>query len=216
MFSKLLKHLYNFLSTFDLSHHIILSGLLHLVLIAYGEVHDRYFEVKYTDIDYTIFTDAAQFVCNGSSPFDRATYRYTPILAWLMTPNLLAFRQFGKLLFSLFDILSGYTYYQILPSRINRKLYVFLWLYNPLPLIISTRGSSESVICFLLSLVLYLLDRKQHSLAGLFYGFTIHFKLYPIIYIFSLYLGMILFGYRFWHDILRVCFCFASSTIFKQ
>lgn len=179
---------HNFLS-YDIKIHLTISAILHLVLILFSEVQDRYLDVKYTDIDYTIFTDGAKFMLQNGSPFERDTYRYTPILAWMMIPNLTWFSQFGKILFSSFDLLSGWLIYSILPKSVDRKLYSLIWIYNPLNLIISTRGSAESVICTLVILVIYFLKRKQNLFAGLFYGFVIHFKIYPVIYIFTFYLS---------------------------
>ena len=59
---------------------LVLTGLIRLLLICYGRIQDYLFDVKFTDIDYRVFSDAAKYVSEGKSPFDRATYRYTPFL----------------------------------------------------------------------------------------------------------------------------------------
>lgn len=81
--------------------------LARLALISFSEWQDAHCQVKYTDIDYVVFTDAASFILEGDSPYKRATYRYSPLLAVLMVPNVL-FRAWGKFLFSAVDILIGW------------------------------------------------------------------------------------------------------------
>lgn len=43
--------------------------------------------MKYTDTDYDVFSDAATQVYNGNSPYARHTYRYTPIAAYICLVN---------------------------------------------------------------------------------------------------------------------------------
>ena len=50
---------------------------LRVALIYGGAWYDSAFaaDVKYTDIDYFVFSDAAALVERGQSPYERATYR---------------------------------------------------------------------------------------------------------------------------------------------
>ena len=90
--------------------------------------------VRYTDIDYDVFTDAADHVAHGRSPYERHTYRYTPFLAMLLALPLrykdagsgrlwgvlFSSRYFGKVLFCIADVLCGYII--VILRRRNRKL----------------------------------------------------------------------------------------------
>lgn len=89
-------------------HHILVFGLLlRVALLAFGAWQDAYLSVKYTDVDYLVYSDAARLVVAGCSPYERATYRYTPLLAWLLTPVVLL-KPWGKLLFTAADLLAAW------------------------------------------------------------------------------------------------------------
>ncbi|CDJ37342.1 GPI mannosyltransferase 1, putative [Eimeria tenella] len=64
----------------------------------------RSVDVKFTDVDYKVYTDAAAHVLKGGSPYERHTYRYSPLVAYLCLPNLLGCPFFGKLLFCCIDL----------------------------------------------------------------------------------------------------------------
>jgi GPI mannosyltransferase 1 subunit M len=158
--------------------------------------------VSYTDIDYYVVTDAAEYIRNGESPYRRATYRYTPFLAWIVSHIN------GKVLFCIADSICGW----ILERQQQQQLLMmsssstpnkpksttnysskallstyFLWTYNPLAINICTRGSSESFLVLLpvLATVAVLQShriRYRAILAGIFHGIAVHGKIYPVIY----------------------------------
>ncbi|KAI4130408.1 MAG: hypothetical protein LQ338_001746 [Usnochroma carphineum] len=165
---------------------------LRVVLLLYGLFQDAYSPIKYTDIDYFVFTDAARYVSQGRSPYDRETYRYTPLLAWLLIPtswhNHLWF-SFGKILFAISDIVAGWFTVRILQSpsggamsRERALKYASIWLLNPMVATISTRGSSEGLLGVMVVALLWAVTRRQIGLAGLLLGLAVHFKIYPFIY----------------------------------
>lgn len=219
--------------------HLIASITIRIFLVYYGEVQDSLSDVQYTDIDYRVVTDGAAHVLSLDSPFKRHTYRYTPLLAYLVLPNVLLHRSFGKFLFSLFDILIGVLIKWILlncyrgnkisiekkllklETLNNRNKYLikrkneilnnsnetlppkyirmaelsaYFWLYNPLTMVIATRGNGDCVSCSLVLLSLFFLLRNeqtftQHFTAGLLLGLAIHFRLYPIGFCLAFYLA---------------------------
>ena len=116
---------------------IFLSIILRLVLLGYGIYHDARLPLKYTDVDYYVFTDAVQFVFAGKSPYLRETYRYTPLLTWLLIPTAWpGWFSFGKVVFALGDVAAGWIMIMILRGRgmsHGRSLkYASIWLLNPM------------------------------------------------------------------------------------
>ncbi|KAK1975322.1 mannosyltransferase [Colletotrichum cereale] len=163
------------------------AAVLRVVMLYYGLWQDAYSAVKYTDIDYLVFTDAARFTAQGRSPYDRETYRYTPLLAWMLVPTASqAWFAFGKFVFAAADLLAGYYIVRILERRgveLAKALkFASIWLLNPMVATISTRGSSEGLLGVTVMALLWAVLERRITLAGLLLGFGVHFKIYPFIY----------------------------------
>ena len=178
---------------------VFLSAIvLRLVLLLYGLFQDAYSPLKYTDIDYLVFTDAARYVSHGQSPYERETYRYTPLLAWLLLPTNWPgtfWFSFGKILFGAADIVAGWLIVLMLRSpaggvmSLERSLkFASIWLINPMVATISTRGSSEGLLGVMVMALLWAVTTRRVALAGILLGFGVHLKIYPFIYAPSLFL----------------------------
>ncbi|CRL05012.1 CLUMA_CG018020, isoform B [Clunio marinus] len=242
----------------SLKKHLLYSIVIRLLLIAYGEVQDQISEVPYTDIDYRVVTDGARHIYNGRSPFNRHTYRYTPLLAIFLLPNIYLHRCFGKILFAAFDLVIAVIIkliivdeYHLLvsaqsnddikakmekkfsssngngASKIKARLSfvskketatkwfstsdrmkfermgnfaAYVWLYNPLTMVIATRGNGDAITCALVLLSIYYLLKVQENagnekrneknviMCGILHGLAIHFRLYPIFFSLAYYM----------------------------
>lgn len=177
------------------------ATLLRVTLLLYGLYQDANSAVKYTDIDYLVFTDAARSVSRSHSPYERETYRYTPLLAWLLLPTAwttssplgnAALFALGKGLFAVADLVAGWLIERILRSGAGSggqgmdpataRKYAAIWLLNPMVATISTRGSSEGLLGVLVMALLWAVLNRKIALAGLLLGVGVHFKIYPFIY----------------------------------
>lgn len=71
----------------------------------------------------------------------------------------------------------------------NELLVSLFWLFNPLVMTISCRGNAEALVALLvLSTAYFLIVRDWLVAAAVCYALSVHFKVYPIIYAFSIYL----------------------------
>jgi phosphatidylinositol glycan class M len=169
------------------------SVIFRAVLLLYGRWQDANSPVKYTDIDYLVFTDASRYLATGDSPYERVTYRYTPLLAWLLYPTTWGgiWFEFGKALFAAGDVITGWLIFRILRGQgmdTQRSMkFASIWLLNPMVANISTRGSSEGLVVVVVVALLWAALRKHISIAGCLLGFGVHLKIYPFIYAASIF-----------------------------
>ncbi|CAH1445172.1 unnamed protein product [Lactuca virosa] len=165
---------------------IIFSAFLRVFLIVYGEWQDTHMEVRYTDVDYLVFSDAAALIVSGKSPYKRSTYRYSPLIAFILTPNSFIHQSWGKFLFAASDLLVGYFIRKILKLRgvpENLCIYsVIVWLFNPFTFTIGTRGNCEPIVCAIILWVIICLMKGNLFQGAIWYGLVVHMRIYPIIY----------------------------------
>ena len=178
-----------------LRHAFPCAILLRGALLLYAEWQDRHFAVKYTDVDYKVFSDAAAAVSQGESPFRRATYRYTPLLAYALVPNvgfstpwgaIPAIPWFGKIIFVGADVAVGALLKRVLVLRGMSvgaaRGWAALYLFHPFSWTVSTRGNADGIVAALVLLSLHLIMTHRVVLSAVVYGVAVHFKIYPIIY----------------------------------
>ena len=189
----------------------MLFRILFLIIGVWLDKDSLQIGVKYTDVDYFVFSDAGQVAYNGGSPYERPTYRYPPILAFLCIPNYaMGLPLFGKLLFTIADALITKCVYEVVlelelskvpqasenyheNAAISKKYaqwWAFIWAFNPLSTIICTRGNADSLTNALILLTLSNLLHWRRTfcnyyliIAGGVFGLAVHLRLYPIIYI---------------------------------
>jgi phosphatidylinositol glycan class M len=93
---------------------LLVAFLLRLVVVVIAKYIDETSTTsKFTDTDYEVFSDAATHVMNGRSPFDRHTYRYTPLAAYICLVNNIFHPLAGKIVFCICDILLGFIFWEI-------------------------------------------------------------------------------------------------------
>jgi GPI mannosyltransferase 1 subunit M len=184
MSERLVKLLTKYAFTIGLAIRLLIAWLLPLLLDD-GKLIPG---VAYTDVDYHVFSDAANYVREGKSPYQRHTYRYTPFLALILS------KVDGRYLFCLADALCGKIILRLQKQQPS-LLSCFMWMYNPLVINISTRGSAESFVVLLPVLLTVAVTQSSLTykaiMAGVLHGIAVHAKVYPVIYTLSF---MVYFG----------------------
>ncbi|WWC89927.1 uncharacterized protein L201_004856 [Kwoniella dendrophila CBS 6074] len=186
-------------------HVLALSAGTQIGLLIYAQHVDshpeRYGGLKYTDVDWRVISDGTRLIFNPNEgegniargwltqysrlkigdPYERSTYRYTPLLSLLISPCLIN-PLLGKLILVLVSLIISILLLDLSEQK-NKLLIHGIWTIQPFVLNINTRGSPESIICLLSILILYNLKKNHFNLAAFCLGLSISYKIYPIIYV---------------------------------
>ena len=136
--------------------------------------------LRYTDVDYDVLKDGARYMAEGGSPFQRATYRYSPLVSYPLLLDVTTGLPVAKLVFCVFDVLVGDAIGDLASQRGASYHVRLLWLFNPVAIVLCTRGSWDAVSVYLV--LQALLSKRSPVKAGLLLGFATHLRLYPVIY----------------------------------
>ena len=155
---------------------------LRISLVAVAAIIDasKPLGLRYTDVDYDVLKDGARYMAEGGSPFQRATYRYSPLVAWPLLLDLKTGLPLAKLVFCVMDVLLGNAMGQLASQRGASSHVRLLWLFNPISIVLCTRGSWDAVSVYLV--LQALLSKRSPVKAGLLLGLATHLRLYPVIY----------------------------------
>lgn len=77
---------------------------------------DNYYDGDFsifTDLDYKVYLDASLY----PSPYERHTYRYSPLLSYMVSPSYPDHELFGKYLIAFLDVIAAFFFYRIYIDR---------------------------------------------------------------------------------------------------
>ncbi|CAK9779766.1 hypothetical protein CC85DRAFT_286267 [Cutaneotrichosporon oleaginosum] len=190
------------------------SAVIQVALVAYAAYVDahpeRFGGLRYTDVDWRVVLDGLRATFRPKSyaegplgpalalgsPYDRATFRYTPLLVLVLAPAALA-PALGRLVLVALTLALP----PILLSAGAEEWKVHaLWTLNPVVLNITTRGSPEALPCFLTAALALALRRaglgrrasasaspsargRWEAAAAVILALAASYKIYPVIYV---------------------------------
>ena len=131
----------------------VIGFLLKTIIIILVSQNDNYYDGVFkwiVDIDYKVYLDATLY----PSPYDCHTYRYSPLLALLVSPTYKIHQLFGKIVIALFDSIAAIFIYKIFENRkkenkeSNHKAAILascFYSFNPVLIYVTVRGSCEGI-----------------------------------------------------------------------